>query len=89
MSLKADNGHYVLMKRNGQLSASSTDVVEDSKFVFEFINRPTLILRCENGFVGQKTASPQLECTRYVQYTLVNTNTRGPSKSIRLIRNSY
>ena len=55
----------MLMKRNGQLSATCADMVEDAKFVFEFINRPRLILRCENGFVGQKTAGPQLECTRY------------------------
>ena len=56
----------MLMKRNGQLSATSPEIVEDARFGFEFINRPRLILRCENGFVGQKTASPQLECTRYV-----------------------
>eukprot|EP00800_Vazella_pourtalesii_P016020 TRINITY_DN4487_c0_g1_i1.p1 TRINITY_DN4487_c0_g1~~TRINITY_DN4487_c0_g1_i1.p1 ORF type:complete len:526 (-),score=117.10 TRINITY_DN4487_c0_g1_i1:393-1907(-) len=64
VALKADNGHFVLMKRNGQLSATSPEIVEDARFGFEFINRPRLILRCENGFVGQKTASPQLECTR-------------------------
>ena len=44
---------------------ANKDAVDDTcKFVFEFINRPILVLRGEFGFVGVKGASGILECNR-------------------------
>ena len=64
IALKGSNDKYVSVTSNGKMS-SNKDTVDDScKFVFEFINRPILVLRGEFGFVGVKGASGVLECNR-------------------------
>jgi len=64
LALKASNGHYVAPKKNGgSCHASSPAVTEESTFVFEIINRPTLILRGEFGFVAS-SPSGVLECNK-------------------------
>ena len=64
IALKGNNGKYVSVTSNGKM-ASNKDAVDDTcKFVFEFINRPILVLRGEFGFVGVKGASGILECNR-------------------------
>ena len=64
IALKGNNGKYVSVTSNGKM-ASNKDAVDDTcKYVFEFINRPILVLRGEFGFVGVKGASGVLECNR-------------------------
>lgn len=64
IALKASNGKYVSIKPNGQMAANSAEIGDNCKFVFEFINRPILVLRGEFGFVGVKGGSGTLECNR-------------------------
>ena len=64
IALKGSNGKYVSVTSNGKM-ASNKDAIDDTcKYVFEFINRPILVLRGEFGFVGVKGASGVLECNR-------------------------
>ena len=64
IALKGSNGKYISVTSNGKM-ASNKDAVDDTcKFVFEFINRPILVLRGDFGFVGVKGASGILECNR-------------------------
>ena len=64
IALKASNGKYVSIKPNGQMAANSAEINDNCKFVFEFINRPILVLRGEYGFVGVKGSSGTLDCNR-------------------------
>ena len=64
IAIKASNGKYISITTNGQMSAKSAEVDDSCKFVFEFINRPILVLRGENGFIGAKGQSGILECNR-------------------------
>lgn len=64
VALKADNGKYITVTSNGQLSAKSADMADTCKFVLEFINRPIIVLRGGFGFVGTKGSSGTLECNR-------------------------
>ncbi|XP_054719506.1 protein singed-like [Uloborus diversus] len=62
---KANNGKYVAAKKSGHLYANSDKVEDMEKFYFYLINRQTLVLKCEQGFVGYKSAaSPKLECNK-------------------------
>ncbi|KAK9721423.1 Fascin domain [Popillia japonica] len=65
LAFRANNGRYVITKRSGHLYATS-DVIDDNcKYYFYLINRPILVLKCEQGFVGYKSASsPKLECNK-------------------------
>ena len=64
IALKGSNGKYISVTSNGKM-ASNKDAIDDTcKYVFEFINRPILVLRGEFGFVGVKGASGVLECNR-------------------------
>lgn len=65
IALKGDTGKYVSVKSNGKMSADSKELTDECKFVFDFINRPLLVLRGSFGFVGVKGArSGILECNR-------------------------
>ena len=64
IAIKANNGKYVSIKPNGQTIANSDTVEDNCKFVFEFINRPILVLKGEYGFVGVKGGSGTLDCNR-------------------------
>lgn len=59
-----ENGKYLSVKQNGKMSADSGEITDECKFVFDFINRPLLVLRGEYGFVGVKGSSGILECNR-------------------------
>ena len=63
IAFKASNGKYVSTKKNGSLAATSASVNDESSYIWEIINRPTLILRGEQGFVGT-TSSGTLECNK-------------------------
>jgi len=45
-------GMYVKQKMNKQFALAGTEVNEDTTFVMEIVNRPTLALRGKYGFVG-------------------------------------
>lgn len=69
VALRANNGKFVATKRSGHLYANA-ELTNGSdsdacKYYFYLINRPVLVLRCEQGFVGPKsTTSPKLECNK-------------------------
>uniref|UniRef100_A0A673UQQ9 Fascin n=1 Tax=Suricata suricatta TaxID=37032 RepID=A0A673UQQ9_SURSU len=66
VALKASNGRYVCMKKNGQLAATSDSVGEDEEFILKLINRPILVLRGLDGFVRHRRGSNQLDTNRSV-----------------------
>lgn len=67
----ANNGKYVAAKKSGHLFANSDKIEDMEKFYFYLINRPTLVLKCEQGFVGFKSgASPKLECNKAAYETI-------------------
>ncbi|XP_075418464.1 fascin-2 [Tenrec ecaudatus] len=66
VALKASNGRYVCMKKNGQLAAVSDFVGQDEEFSLKLINRPILVLRGLDGFVCQRRGSSQLDTNRSV-----------------------
>jgi len=65
VAFRADNGKFVGTKKSGHLFANVEEVEERSRFYFYLINRPILVLKCEQGFVGYRAAgSPRLECNK-------------------------
>uniref|UniRef100_G3S1F2 Fascin n=1 Tax=Gorilla gorilla gorilla TaxID=9595 RepID=G3S1F2_GORGO len=66
VALKASNGRYVCMKKNGQLAAISDFVGKDEEFTLKLINRPILVLRGLDGFVCHHRGSNQLDTNRSV-----------------------
>ncbi len=67
LAFKASNGKYVSQKKNGAIYAiaEKASAEDASTFIWEIINRPTLILRGEQGFVGTN-ASGVLECNKAI-----------------------
>ena len=57
------NGKYVLTKKNGSLAATGSSISDETTYIWEIINRPTLILRGEHGFIGT-LPSGVLECNK-------------------------
>lgn len=80
VSFRANNGKYLATKRSGHLFATNEDT-EDmiTRFYFYLINRPILVLKCEQGFVGFKApGSVRLECNKATYETiLVERSQRG------------
>jgi len=68
---KANNGKYIGTKKSGHLFANC-DVIEDkTKYHFYLINRPILVLKCDQGFVGYKASgSNKLECNKATYETI-------------------
>jgi len=65
VAFKANNGKYVGTKKSGHLFANADEVEERSRFHFYLANRPLLVLKCDQGFVGYKAAgSSRLECNK-------------------------
>lgn len=80
VSFRANNGKYLATKRSGHLFATNEDTDEEiTRFYFYLINRPILVLKCEQGFVGYKApGSTKLECNKATYETiLVERSTRG------------
>lgn len=72
VAFRANNGRYVITKRSGHLFANS-DVIDDDtcKYYFYLVNRPILVLKCDQGFVGYKSAgNPKLECNKATYETI-------------------
>ncbi|XP_043210973.1 protein singed-like isoform X2 [Amphibalanus amphitrite] len=65
VSLRANNGKCLSAKKSGHLFANSEENEENAKFYFYLINRPILVLKCDQGFVGYKSSSStKLECNK-------------------------
>jgi len=47
ISFKANNGKLIGTKKSGHLYANSDSVEENTKYYFYLINRPVLVLKCE------------------------------------------
>lgn len=79
VAFRANNGKYVAAKKSGHLFANSEVIDENSKFYFYLINRPILVLKCEQGYVGYKSASSaRLECNKATYETIqVETGEKG------------
>ena len=78
VALKANNGKYVTVKRNGALAAAGDDPsAPEARFLFDLINRPILALRGPYGFVGVKGESQRLECNRSTYDVFTMTHNKG------------
>lgn len=67
VALRANNGKFIATKRSGHLYANSDSADDSCRYYFYLINRPILVLKCEQGFVGFKTGannSLRLECNK-------------------------
>ena len=65
VAFKANNGKFMGTKKSGHLFANCDDVEEKTKYFFYLINRPILVLKCEQGFVDYKSSgSTKLECNK-------------------------
>ena len=73
MSLMASNGKFIVTKKAGHLYANSDKIDEaNAKYYFYLINRPVLVLKCEQGYVGYKTPNSNvLECNKAHYETLI------------------
>lgn len=74
VAFKANNGKYVGTKKSGHLFANCESYDEaNAKYFFYLINRPVLVLKCDQGFVGYKTPgnSNRLECNKATYETIV------------------
>ncbi|XP_072746922.1 protein singed [Anoplolepis gracilipes] len=75
VALRANNGKFLATKRSGHLYANADSLngndSDAAKYHFYLMNRPVLVLRCEQGFVGPKSASGiKLECNKAVYETI-------------------
>lgn len=72
VSFVANNGKHVVAKKSGHLYANGGAQDEAARFYFYLINRPSLVLKCEQGFVGFKSQSSQkLECNKASYETII------------------
>jgi len=77
LGLRANNGKFVATKKSGHLYANAEGVEDSSKFFFHLINRPILVLKSDQGFVGYKSGSSnKLECNK-ANYEAIQVE-RGP-----------
>jgi len=65
VSIRASNGKLVGIKKSGHLFANCEPESENSRFYFYLVNRPVLVLKCDQGFVGYKAVgSVKVECNK-------------------------
>lgn len=79
LGFRANNGKFIATKKSGHLYANAEGVEESSKFFFYLINRPILVLKSDQGFVGYKSGSSnnKLECNK-ANYEAIQVE-RGPN----------
>ncbi|XP_046404588.1 protein singed [Ischnura elegans] len=71
VAFRANNGKYIATKRSGHLYANADSVEDSAKYYFYLINRPILVLKSEQGFVGYKSGSARLECNKATYETIL------------------
>lgn len=71
VSFRANNGKFLATKRSGHLFATSDTVEDICKFYFYLINRPILVLKSEQGFVGFRQGALRLECNKATYETIL------------------
>ncbi|XP_059617455.1 protein singed [Phlebotomus argentipes] len=72
VSFRSNNGRFLATKRSGHLFATSESIEDIAKFYFYLINRPILVLKCEQGFVGYRAQhSNKLECNKATYETIL------------------
>lgn len=66
ISFRGNNGKFVGTKKSGHLYANvDSDGEENARYFFYLVNRPVLVLKCDQGFVGYKAAgATKLECNK-------------------------
>jgi hypothetical protein len=67
ISFRGNNGKFIGTKKSGHLYANcDSHDEENTKYFFYLVNRPVLVLKCEQGFVGYRAAagSSKLECNK-------------------------
>lgn len=63
MAIKAAcNGRYLTSRMNGSLFATADEPGDKEKFIITLLNKPRLVLKCDFGYVGLKSA--KYECNR-------------------------
>lgn len=72
VSFGANNGKFIGTKRSGHLFANCESTAEENtRYFFYLVNRPVLVLKCDQGFVGYKSsASTKLECNKATYETI-------------------
>jgi fascin 1/2 len=61
----ACNGRYVTARMNGSLYAVSDELADRERFTLTLVNRPRLVLKCDHGYVGFKSATnARYECNK-------------------------
>lgn len=80
VAMRAANDKYVSAHFNGSLCAINDSLEAKNRFYMTLVNRPVLVLMCDYGFVGAKTAgSARLECNKaHYDYIFVE-HTNGES----------
>ena len=64
-------GKFIGNKKSGHLFANMDSIEENTRYYFYLINRPILVLKCDQGFVGYKGAgSVKLECNKATYETI-------------------
>ncbi|KAK9888195.1 hypothetical protein WA026_000464 [Henosepilachna vigintioctopunctata] len=72
VAFRADNGRYIITKRSGHLYATSNVVDDNCKYFFYLVNRPVLVLKYTDGFVGLRSEDkPKLQVDRVNYETIV------------------
>jgi fascin 1/2 len=80
VAIKASNGKYLTARMNGSLYAVSDAVSDKERFIITIINRPILVLKCEFGFVGLKSANNnRVECNKVSYNQIFLEHTDGKS----------
>ncbi|CAG0920866.1 unnamed protein product, partial [Notodromas monacha] len=82
VSFRANNGKYVTTKKSGHLYANADIIEDNAKFFFQLANRPVLVLKCDQGFVGTRSGSTQLECNKASYDTILVE--KGPNGVVHL-----
>lgn len=65
--ITADNGNCLYNKQTGSILSNLENREAATRFTIRMINRPFLILKCDFGFVGLKSATstkPELVCNK-------------------------
>ncbi len=70
MSFRGNNGRFIGTKKSGHLFANCDRAEDNTKYFFYLINRPVLVLKCDQGFVGYKGNATKLECNKAAYETI-------------------